>query len=328
MSEPNDIRPTDEMGVDRDGRVVATRHKIGMPDCPKCGSNTQVWVNQVDHRLTCHRVGCQGAGGLSLGADNFPGDQFEECDSDTGTAFFQNRWYRLKRVPFDPRKADKRPQRFAWAPGSYLCKCCHCEGRFVGDKRAVCCAPCAYNDAGLLELSEQLASEVHAVQELMSANQRANAIIGQQADELLAWRNRNNKSEGALEEAQRQLATVEHDARQMGLKLVGAENDVARLRAALVFERDALRMVRDRQDGRASRKDLTEGIALINQALGNEPKSADIWARAAEQCRTRTCVKVPHTGTGYLHDEDDDSPYDVDGVRYCGRCHRALNWLP
>lgn len=34
------------------------------------------------------------------------------------------------------------------------------------------------------------------------------------------------------------------------------------------------------------------------------------------------CVKVPHKpGVGYLHDESDDSPYDVDGVKYCGRCH-------
>jgi hypothetical protein len=47
-------------------------------------------------------------------------------------------------------KEDKRPQRFGWAPGSYLC---HCHGAgckdlkdktFIGDKRAVICADCAY----------------------------------------------------------------------------------------------------------------------------------------------------------------------------------------
>jgi hypothetical protein len=37
------------------------------------------------------------------------------------------------------------------------------------------------------------------------------------------------------------------------------------------------------------------------------------------------CQKAPHTGTGYLHDADDDRPYDVDGVLYCGRCHRSLD---
>lgn len=36
------------------------------------------------------------------------------------------------------------------------------------------------------------------------------------------------------------------------------------------------------------------------------------------------CEKSAHTGDGYMHGEDDDSPYDVDGVMYCGRCHRAL----
>jgi len=40
----------------------------------------------------------------------------------------------------------------------------------------------------------------------------------------------------------------------------------------------------------------------------------------------RTCRKIPHdtlTG-GALHGENDDSPYDVDGVPYCGRCHEFL----
>lgn len=40
------------------------------------------------------------------------------------------------------------------------------------------------------------------------------------------------------------------------------------------------------------------------------------------QEKIERCEKVPHSGTGYLHDEDDDRPYDVDGVKYCGRCHR------
>lgn len=36
------------------------------------------------------------------------------------------------------------------------------------------------------------------------------------------------------------------------------------------------------------------------------------------------CPKVPHVGTGHLHAEDDDKPFDVDGVLYCGRCHHCL----
>ena len=38
----------------------------------------------------------------------------------------------------------------------------------------------------------------------------------------------------------------------------------------------------------------------------------------------KDCEKVPHTGDGYLHAEDDDTPYGVDSVMYCGRCHVAI----
>lgn len=36
------------------------------------------------------------------------------------------------------------------------------------------------------------------------------------------------------------------------------------------------------------------------------------------------CEKKPHVRTGYLHGEDDDTPYMVDGLKYCGRCHTSL----
>lgn len=36
------------------------------------------------------------------------------------------------------------------------------------------------------------------------------------------------------------------------------------------------------------------------------------------------CEKKPHVRDGYLHGEDDDTPYDVDGAKYCGRCHTSL----
>lgn len=39
------------------------------------------------------------------------------------------------------------------------------------------------------------------------------------------------------------------------------------------------------------------------------------------------CFKEPHwvVGTAYLHGAEDDTPYDVDGVAYCGRCHHVLD---
>lgn len=30
----------------------------GMPDCPHCGNNRQVWRNQITNKLTCHRAYC------------------------------------------------------------------------------------------------------------------------------------------------------------------------------------------------------------------------------------------------------------------------------
>lgn len=36
------------------------------------------------------------------------------------------------------------------------------------------------------------------------------------------------------------------------------------------------------------------------------------------------CEKKPHVNSGYLHGEEDDTPYNVDGLPYCGRCHTAI----
>ncbi len=46
-------------------------------------------------------------------------------------------------------------------------------------------------------------------------------------------------------------------------------------------------------------------------------------------CLTRTCDKVEHGPQGgYLHAAEDDTPYAVDGVRYCGRCHMVMDTPP
>ena len=43
-------------------------------------------------------------------------------------------------------KKDTRPQKGLWAPGKYSCKCHHCDEKFIGDKRALVCADCAYKE--------------------------------------------------------------------------------------------------------------------------------------------------------------------------------------
>jgi hypothetical protein len=52
-------------------------------------------------------------------------------------------------------KEDNRPQRGGWAPGNYINRCGECQSQFVGDKRAVWCADCAYDDEGLQRKEEQ-----------------------------------------------------------------------------------------------------------------------------------------------------------------------------
>ena len=47
--------------------------------------------------------------------------------------------------------------------------------------------------------------------------------------------------------------------------------------------------------------------------------------KQAEFMHGVNCEKVKHDKSGgYLHADDDDRPYDVDGVMYCGRCHICL----
>jgi hypothetical protein len=41
-------------------------------------------------------------------------------------------------------KEDTREKRGWWAPGAYYCKCVKCDEQFIGDKRALWCADCAY----------------------------------------------------------------------------------------------------------------------------------------------------------------------------------------
>ena len=35
-----------------------TRSLNGLGQCPKCGSEKQVWRNQITNKITCHRYGC------------------------------------------------------------------------------------------------------------------------------------------------------------------------------------------------------------------------------------------------------------------------------
>lgn len=68
---------------------------------------------------------------------------------------------------------------------------------------------------------------------------------------------------------------------------------------------------------------------MFNEQEGFDPNVydedlPDEWSSRAIQHGVN-CPKVEHDRRGgYLHSDDDDRPYDVDGVSYCGRCHRVL----
>jgi len=42
-------------------------------------------------------------------------------------------------------EGDKRPPYKGWAGGNYQCECLKCGEGFIGDKRCITCADCAYD---------------------------------------------------------------------------------------------------------------------------------------------------------------------------------------
>lgn len=42
---------------------------------------------------------------------------------------------------------DKRDPKNGWAPGDYYNKCHSCSEQFIGDKRAMTCSDCAYDES-------------------------------------------------------------------------------------------------------------------------------------------------------------------------------------
>lgn len=66
------------------------------------------------------------------------------------------------------------------------------------------------------------------------------------------------------------------------------------------------------------------GHATIPRTL-SDTKAKKLHATdSATKCYQEPTPFNTHFNTGYLHESTDDSPYDVDGVRYCGRCHHAI----
>jgi hypothetical protein len=71
---------------------------------------------------------------------------------------------------------------------------------------------------------------------------------------------------------------------------------------------------------------------MTGLSAGLDIESLTLWVGpllppdTTEPAPMMRCRKEPHEARGgYLHAEDDDTPYYVDGLRYCGRCHHFLD---
>lgn len=101
-------------------------------------------------------------------------------------------------------------------------------------------------------------------------------------------------------------ALAERDA--LAVKLAEAEKDAERWR----FVRDT---------------DWDDSLCVAMYELQGMELQAEVDAARGVKSHTHgiDCPKASHSAAnGYLHTEADDSPYDVDGVMYCGRCHVVL----
>lgn len=48
----------DDLSSAQRAEAAALQQTAGMPACPKCGNNRQVWRNQLTGLITCHRAFC------------------------------------------------------------------------------------------------------------------------------------------------------------------------------------------------------------------------------------------------------------------------------
>jgi len=69
---------------------------------------------------------------------------------------------------------DNRPKKYGWCPGNYTCNCFQCKKDFIGDKRSVECADCAYGynpsriaDYHTNKLNERVDSALENLRELL-----------------------------------------------------------------------------------------------------------------------------------------------------------------
>ena len=68
----------------------------------------------------------------------------QEMEPDVKSLWQRFGRHQPKPEPLGRVKEDGSPARGGWAGGDYLCRCMRCQQNFLGDKRALVCADCAY----------------------------------------------------------------------------------------------------------------------------------------------------------------------------------------
>lgn len=80
-------------------------------------------------------------------------------------------------------------------------------------------------------------------------------------------------------------------------------------------------------DARVRRNEILDRLPVMSKSAADAAIDSAMGAGGVQH--GVNCPKVIHKARGgYLHAADDDTPYDVDGCTYCGRCHYALDSAP
>lgn len=80
---------------------------------------------------------------------------------------------------------------------------------------------------------------------------------------------------------------------------------------------------------KAKRQEVYNGRLLYRRIAMHKNKHLESEPALSVIAETVThgvdCKKDPHVGGEQVHAPDHDGPYFVDGLKYCGRCHCALD---
>ena len=74
-------------------------------------------------------------------------------------------------------------------------------------------------------------------------------------------------------------------------------------------------------------EDMRAAMELLDEIRRKQSAPLGETAQSIRIVHGVNCPEAPHAaGHGYLHNAGDPSPYDVDGVIYCGRCHEHIGF--